>query len=72
MSTTIRDAQDAIMEGKSKWQQFKNDFQSKWKEPEEDLQIAKMWKSLPKAVKQFYKDNQPKIYKEMEKKYGGG
>ena len=71
MATTIRDAQEAVMEGRAKWQQFKDEFQKKWVEPDEDLAMARIWKQLPAAIRDAVREINPKNYNEMQRKYGG-
>lgn len=72
MPTTIRDAQNAIMSGRAKYQRWREDFKKNWNQPKMDLEIARFWKAQPAVVKNWYKENKPEIYKDMNEKYGGG
>lgn len=72
MPNTIRDAQDAIMKGGARYNNWREEFEKNWTQPDMELEIAKFWKAMPAIVKEWYKVNQPKIYKDMNRKYGGG
>lgn len=71
MGNTIRNAQNAIMNGSSRYRKWREEFEKDWVQPEMELEIAKLWHDLPPAMKLWYKDNKPEVFKEMDRKYGG-
>jgi hypothetical protein len=51
MTLNVRDAEDSYLLGSAKWQEFINDFNAAWDQPNVDLMLSMLWNKLDDATK---------------------
>ena len=72
MPMTIRDADDAFLEGTSKVTDWLRDFEAAWNEPHVNAQMAYTWqRMIPPQIKQLMAMRQPETFERVNKKFGG-
>lgn len=65
MALSLLDAQDEILSGQAKAEEFMRDFQAQWVGPTMKLQIKVMWALMPAETKDQLKLQNPQMFQEV-------